>query len=569
MRRAVVVLSVLVVIALLGLSTANAAEEQWVVKDGVLIKESIQWHSAEERKHPFWNSWIECAGKTVDGLFVVRRTVDGKKNHSRFVASKSAVGDCEFTVVFSYQGSTAPTKFPGIVLGQRGVMRFSGDGRSVRMVLVKVAAPIEHFTASCPTSVYDGKLHTIVVKRVGEKLSFHCDGKQLNEQTTDANANLHIWFDSLLADTKIKTIHLTAEKLINRLEPDFKSAAPVEELFVGTGGPSREYGKAAAYRIPALAISKKGTILAFCEARRFDGRDIGDNDAVVKRSEDNGKTWGPEILIWDDGANSINNPTPVVDPKTGRIWLFLGHWRGGAATQHLTYSDDDGKTWSKLKEMTKILREQFKPGRNICMPGPGAGIVLERGKNAGRLVIPMNYTVGAPDWKAGVVYSDDGGASWKPGGCLLTSVLGEARCAELCDGSVMFNGRTGKKKRCLAILGDGGTQDTKEAWFADDLPDPGCQGAIVRHSWPKDGKPGILLYSGPASLTARAHGTLCASYDDGKTWPWKKEYYEGGSGYSDIAVLADGRVAILFEKDTKSKLGFMIVTTPPAEPPAK
>ena len=70
MRRAMVVLSVVVAIALLGLSTANAAEEQWVIKDGVLNKESIQWHSAEERKHPFWNSWIECAGETVDGLFV-------------------------------------------------------------------------------------------------------------------------------------------------------------------------------------------------------------------------------------------------------------------------------------------------------------------------------------------------------------------------------------------------------------------------------------------------------------------------------------------------------------------
>jgi hypothetical protein len=62
---------------------------------------------------------------------------------------------------------------------------------------------------------------------------------------------------------------------------------------------------------------------------------------------------------------------------------------------------------------------------------------------------------------------------------------------------------------------------------------------------------------------------LFASYDDGKTWPWKQEYYQGGSGYSDIAVLADGRVAILFEHDGKSDLGFTILPAPPAEPPAR
>ena len=56
---------------------------------------------------------------------------------------------------------------------------------------------------------------------------------------------------------------------------------------------------------------------------------------------------------------------------------------------------------------------------------------------------------------------------------------------------------------------------------------------------------------------------------DGKTWPWKQTYYEGGSGYSDACVLPDGRVAVLFEKDGKSKLGFTIVPAPPATPPKK
>ena len=90
---------------------------------------------------------------------------------------------------------------------------------------------------------------------------------------------------------------------------------------------------------------------------------------------------------------------------------------------------------------------------------------------------------------------------------------------------------------------------------------------MERHSWPLEGKPGLLLYSGPASVTARARGTLRGSYNEGKTWPWKLEYYQGPSGYSDIAILPDGRVAVLFEKDGKSNLGFTVLPAPPATPP--
>ena len=46
-------------------------------------------------------------------------------------------------------------------------------------------------------------------------------------------------------------------------------------------------------------------------------------------------------------------------------------------------------------------------------------------------------------------------------------------------------------------------------------------------------------------------------------------YYQGGSGYSDACVLPDGRVAVLFEKDGKTKLGFTIVPAPPATPTTK
>ena len=541
-------LLILTAIALLGLSSAYAAEELWVIKDGVLDKKALT---------PGIISNGYCSGKTIDGLHVSARD-----NLARFTTAKSAVGDCELKVVFSCSGNRPKSRFPNVVIMHRGILCFSRDGSQVYLSAGKQSLPLKTFSAPTEKNPFDGKLHSMAVKRVGDKILFYYDDKKLNEQPIDPDVNLHIWFDALFNTAKIKSIKLTAKKLSDNLETAFKSAAPIEEIYKGSGEPSREHGKAASYRIPALAVSTKGTILAFAEARRVDGNDVGNIDAVVRRSEDGGKTWGPEIVVWDDGGNSINNPCPVVDPKNGRIWICMGRYNPyPTSNQHVSYSDDDGKTWSKPREITQAIQGGIEPKKKVWIPGPGGGIVMRHEKYAGRLVIPMGF---APL----VVYSDDHGETWKGGGW-GGSDGGEAKCAELLDGSLLFNGRTGKKKRALSIVTEGGTKNATKTWYADDLPDPGCQGAIIRHSWPKDGKPGLLLYSGPGVTGARAQGTLFGSYDDGKTWPWKQVYYQGGSGYSDIVALPDGRVAVLFEKDGKSKLGFTIVPAPPAEPPGK
>lgn len=66
----------------------------------------------------------------------------------------------------------------------------------------------------------------------------------------------------------------------------------------------------------------------------------------------------------------------------------------------------------------------------------------------------------------------------------------------------------------------------------------------------------------------RVRGTLFASYDDGTTWPYQREIYQGPYGYSDIAVLSDGRVACLFELN-KQDLLFTVFDGPPLVPPSQ
>ena len=563
MRTMTTARSLLAALTLVGTSTAIGAEELWVIKDGVINKKALTPAATKSTDQVYL-----CEGETVDGLYVTGPNFKGRPNWSRFTTAKSAVGDCTFAVVFSCASGRQKWRFPAIQISDRGSVCFWKTGSPIILSNSKVSLPLKGFDLPVEKNPFDGKVHSMGVKRAGDKISFYYDGKKLNEQPIDPDVRLHLWFDALFCTCKINSIKLTAEKFSDDLTTDYKSAAPIQEILVGEGSSTFKkpvYGRAASYRIPALAVTKKGTILAFAEARRITKNDVGDIDAVVKRSEDGGKTWGSEILIIDYGTNSVNNHSPVVDPKTGRIWVVGNVSDINPRPVLVSYSDDDGKTWSKAKD---IQEELLTPNPNAVIfgAGPGAGIVLQRGEHAGRFVIPMNFGFGGT-CVSGAVYSDDAGETWKTGGMLRAGALmTEARCVELLDGSLLFNARTTEGKRAHAIVPEGGSKDTTKRWLQADLPDPNCQGAILRYSWPKAGKPGLILYSGPAAARARANGTLFGSYDDGKTWPWRQMYYEGPSGYSDACVLPDGRVAVLFEKDGKSKLGFTIVPAPPAEP---
>jgi len=70
-----------------------------------------------------------------------------------------------------------------------------------------------------------------------------------------------------------------------------------------------------AYRIPALVVSNKGTILAICEARKNSFSDKGDIDLAIKRSFDNGQTCAK--------TRSRHIASPDAARANGQIGLFL------------------------------------------------------------------------------------------------------------------------------------------------------------------------------------------------------------------------------------------------------
>ena len=119
------------------------------------------------------------------------------------------------------------------------------------------------------------------------------------------------------------------------------------------------------YRIPAICVTARGTVLAFCEGRKDSRIDSGNIDLLLKRSADGGKTWSAQQLIWDDGENTCGNPCVVVDRDSGTIWLLTTWNRGDDREREIiarksqdtrrvfvTCSVDDGVSWAKPVEIT-------------------------------------------------------------------------------------------------------------------------------------------------------------------------------------------------------------------------
>jgi sialidase-1 len=323
-------------------------------------------------------------------------------------------------------------------------------------------------------------------------------------------------------------------------------------------------GEYASMRIPALVITKKGTLLAFCEARIGTASDWADMDMLMRRSTDGGKTWEPQVVLAGrEGGKPTSNPTPIVDDQ-GNIHLL---YQRDYARAYYIQSKDDGKTWSDAIDITYAF-DAFKPEYDwkVLAPGPGHAIQLKNG----RLLVPV--WLSDPDKLVprrshgpscvATIYSDDLGKTWKRGDIVANNSAelkspNETMAVQLDDGRVMLNMRSPSEvhRKAISFSLDGSSNWTKPV-FDDELFEPVCMSSILKVTPGKKASKSVLVFSNPDSRDIPKHPrknlTVKLSFDNGETWPVQKVLNKGPSGYSDLAADADV-IYCLYETNKESE----------------
>lgn len=367
-------------------------------------------------------------------------------------------------------------------------------------------------------------------------------------------------------------------------------------------------------RIPGLATSKKGTLLAIYDARYESARDLqGHMDICLNRSVDGGQTWLPIQIVLDmkewgglpEKYNGVSNANILVDENTGDIyvaglwmhgildgktgkwvpgmtadssrWIHQWHEKGSQpgfsvkeTSQFLiTKSTDDGLTWS---EPVNITSQTKRKEWWLYAPAPGHGITL----SDGTLVFPTQGRDKNGETFSNITWSKDGGKNWTTSNPAFSNTT-ECMAIQLSDGSIMLNMRDNRNRgnreengRRICVTSDLGQTWTEHPTSRKALIEPTCMASLHKHTYHQDGKDkSILLFVNPESYSSRDHITLKVSYDDGNTWPDEKkiildEY--SGRGYSCITSVDENTIGILYESSQADMVFQQVTLNKPYQP---
>lgn len=477
-------------------------------------------------------------------------------------------------------------------------------------------------------------------------------------------------YDRALSPDEVQTRSQLFERGdLEKKLPEGAKISEKEDVFEGGmhNQPNKDGIKS--YRIPALLKTDKGTLIAGADERRLHSSDWGDIGMVIRRSEDNGKTWGDRVTITNLRDNpkasdpSIGSPvnidmTLTQDPETKRIFAIYDmfpegkgifgmssqkeeaykeingktyqilyregeqeaytirengtvYTPDGKATDYrvvvdpvkpaysdkgdlykgdqllgniyfttnktspfriakdsylwMSYSDDDGKTWSAPQDITPMVKADWMKFLGV---GPGVGITLRTGPHKGRIVVPV-YTTNRTNHLNGsqssrIIYSDDHGKTWHMGGgvndnrtlydgtVVDSSTMNnyyaqntEASVVQLNNGDLklFMRGLTGDLQ--VATSHDGGlTWDNNVERY--DVPDVYVQMAATHTV--QNGKEYILLANANGPGRKNGYIRVARVEEDGQlTWLHHHLIQEGEYAYNSLQQIGPDEFGLLYE----------------------
>jgi len=314
-------------------------------------------------------------------------------------------------------------------------------------------------------------------------------------------------------------------------------------------------------RFPNIVVGTDGTVLATW----------GSKSVKVRRSEDGGVTWGPEIAIADPG---FHGGGLLVDGATGDVLAFVQE-KHPPSEKFIYRSKDQGQTWEKEKLVIEKDVHDNVPEMHMAEHG----ITLRYGQHKGRLLRPARI-YGKSDGYNTAIYSDNRGKTWQPSGPFPLMGTGEGAVVELQNGHLYYTSRKHWFKDAAQSLSQRSfawSRDDGDTWqdadYDSELPDGpryrGVEGRGASHQGhfgmmcglarlPVQNRD-ILLYSNADTPGhERIRMTVWSSFDGGESWPVKRLIWEGPSAYSSLSAgrpetPSEGWIYVQFEGGEKDR----------------
>ena len=367
-----------------------------------------------------------------------------------------------------------------------------------------------------------------------------------NPKATDPSVGSPVNIDMVLAqDTETKRI-FSVYDMFPEGKGIFGMSAEKEEAYKEIDGKTYQIlyreGENGAYTI------RENGVVYTPDGQATDYRVVV--NPVKPAYSDKGDLYQGEQLLGNIYFTS-NKTSPFRIAKDSYLWM--------------SYSDDDGKTWSAPQDITPMVKADWMKFLGV---GPGVGITLQNGPHKGRIVVPV-YTTNRTNHLNGsqssrIIYSDDHGKTWHMGGgvndnrtlydgtVVDSSNMNnyyaqntEASVVQLNNGQLklFMRGLTGDLQ--VATSNDGGiTWDNYVARY--DVPDVYVQMAATHTV--QDGKEYILLANANGPGRKNGYIRVARVEEDGElTWLHHHLIQEGEYAYNSLQQIGPKEFGLLYE----------------------
>jgi sialidase-1 len=317
------------------------------------------------------------------------------------------------------------------------------------------------------------------------------------------------------------------------------------------------------FRIPGIATTNTGALITVYDIRYRNSRDLPANiDVGMSRSTDGGRSWEPMKIIMDMGEphenNGVGDPAVLFDPVTKKIWVVALWSKGNRSIAGsrpglsedvtgqlvLVSSDDDGRTWSKPKSITAMVKD---PEWNLFFNGPGSGIAMTDGK----IVFAAQYWDENSMPHSTLIYSADHGLTWKTEDGPKSNTT-EAQLIETAPGTLMLNMRDNRGSfRSVATTNDLGKTWAEHHTSYQALQDPVCMASFIKAAVNvKGSRKDVVFFGNDNTQSGRYNLTIKASLDLGESWSKRNELLVDDRklfGYSSLTKIDDQTIGIFYE----------------------